>query len=181
MMNQDDVLVGDAERDHSVARLRDACADGRLTLDEFSERVNAVLAARTRGQLAVVTRDLPGSTALATRRRGPTKWTICLMSDTKRNDHWRIDGETRALTVMGSCTLDLRHANVQGDEIVVDAYVVMGSVKIVVPEGTEVELGGLTIMGNQQCKFGADTVRSGAPFVRVRGYVLMGSVDVVTR
>ncbi|MGH2460363.1 MAG: DUF1707 SHOCT-like domain-containing protein [Chloroflexota bacterium] len=179
MMNHDDVLVGDGERNQSVTVLRDACADGRLTLDEFSDRVNAVFAARTRGELTVVTRDLPAAEPTTIRRRGPTNWTVCIMSDTRRNDHWRVEGKTRALTIMGSCTLDLRRASVLANEIEIDTHVVMGSVKIIVPRGTEVELGGLTIMGNKQCKFEAEPARSGAPFVRVGGFVLMGSVDVV--
>ncbi|MBX6773243.1 MAG: DUF1707 domain-containing protein, partial [Chloroflexi bacterium] len=31
-----DIRVGDAERDRAIAVLRDACVEGRLTLDEFS-------------------------------------------------------------------------------------------------------------------------------------------------
>ena len=181
MMNQDDVLIGDAERNQSVTLLRDACADGRLTLDEFSDRVSSVFAARTRGQLMVTTRDLPATMPTTIRRRDPTVWTVCIMSDTKRNDRWRVEGKTRAFTLMGSCTLDLRHANVLGNEVEIIAHVVMGAVKIIVPRGTEVELGGLTIMGNKQCKFDPEPVVPGAPFVRVSGFVLMGSVDVVTR
>ena len=39
--------------------LRRHTADGRLTLDEFSERVGLALAARTRSDLEVLTSDLP--------------------------------------------------------------------------------------------------------------------------
>ena len=51
--------ASDAERDAVAARLREAHAEGRLTLDEFAERLDAAFAARTRGDLAVLTRDLP--------------------------------------------------------------------------------------------------------------------------
>jgi hypothetical protein len=54
--------VGDAERDHVVALLQEHCADGRLALDELSERVGAALAARTRGELERTLADLPSST-----------------------------------------------------------------------------------------------------------------------
>jgi hypothetical protein len=33
------ILASDAERDRSIALLRDAVGEGRLTLEEFSERV----------------------------------------------------------------------------------------------------------------------------------------------
>src|SRR5215467_15671917 len=53
------VRVSDAERDAVVARLNDATGEGRLTVEEFSERVSAALAAKTRGDLDVLLTDLP--------------------------------------------------------------------------------------------------------------------------
>lgn len=52
--------AGDADRERVLERLRVASAEGRLDLDEFDERVRAALAARTFGDLAVLTADLPG-------------------------------------------------------------------------------------------------------------------------
>ena len=49
----------DEEREHAVGLLREASAEGRLTLDEFSQRVEAAYAARTANQLAELTSDLP--------------------------------------------------------------------------------------------------------------------------
>jgi hypothetical protein len=46
------ILVSDAEREHSIALLRAAVSEGRLTLEEFSERVGLACAARTDQQLA---------------------------------------------------------------------------------------------------------------------------------
>jgi hypothetical protein len=51
--------AGDADRDAVAGRLREAHAEGRLTADEFEERVGAVLAARTMGELTALTADLP--------------------------------------------------------------------------------------------------------------------------
>lgn len=48
-----------ADRDQVVDILRDASADGRLTAGELDERVEAALKARTVGELADLTRDLP--------------------------------------------------------------------------------------------------------------------------
>jgi hypothetical protein len=52
--------AGDADRELVLERLRAAQAEGRLDLDEFDERVTATLAARTYGELATLTADLPG-------------------------------------------------------------------------------------------------------------------------
>lgn len=54
-----DLLASDAERDHVVEQLRRHAADGRLTMDEFEQRVTEALAARTRGDLDPVLRELP--------------------------------------------------------------------------------------------------------------------------
>jgi hypothetical protein len=56
-----DVRASDAERDAVVDRLRRALSQGRLTVDEFDGRVAAAYEARTRGELAALTQDLPGS------------------------------------------------------------------------------------------------------------------------
>jgi hypothetical protein len=56
-----DVRASDAERDAVVDRLRRALSQGRLTVDEYDVRVTAAYEARTRGELATLTQDLPGS------------------------------------------------------------------------------------------------------------------------
>ena len=55
------ILASDAEREQSIALLRDAVGEGRLTLEEFSERVGLAQAARTDQELARLVRDLPGA------------------------------------------------------------------------------------------------------------------------
>ena len=55
----DELRTSDAERETAVARLRDASAEGRLTLDELALRTGSAYAARTHGELASVTADLP--------------------------------------------------------------------------------------------------------------------------
>jgi hypothetical protein len=55
----DDLRVSDAERTEVQDRLRRAHDEGRLDLVEFDERVRTLWAARTRGDLAQLTADLP--------------------------------------------------------------------------------------------------------------------------
>ena len=59
MASGPDLRIGDADRDAVAARLREGYAQGRLTLDEFNERLSAALAATTERELSQVTRDLP--------------------------------------------------------------------------------------------------------------------------
>ena len=53
-----DVRASDADRDRVIDVLRAATADGRLTADEFSERMAAALSSRTFRELAPLTADL---------------------------------------------------------------------------------------------------------------------------
>ena len=57
--NSDDLRIADADRERAVAQLSKHAGDGRLTLDEFEERVGEVYAARTNGDLRPVFRGLP--------------------------------------------------------------------------------------------------------------------------
>lgn len=54
-----DLRIGDAERDIATAQLREHFAAGRLAFDEFSDRIDAALAARTQRQLDALMADLP--------------------------------------------------------------------------------------------------------------------------
>ena len=52
-----------ADRDRVVDVLRVAAGDGRLTAEELDERLEAALSARTLGELAGLTADLPADAA----------------------------------------------------------------------------------------------------------------------
>jgi hypothetical protein len=59
-MSDDYLRIGDAERDAAAAALGEHYAQGRLTAEEHSERLDRIWAARTRGELGPIFRDLPG-------------------------------------------------------------------------------------------------------------------------
>jgi Domain of unknown function (DUF1707) len=59
MAPADNLRVGDAEREAVAAELREHYAQGRLTLDDLQRRVDAAMAATTRGELDQLVRDLP--------------------------------------------------------------------------------------------------------------------------
>ena len=51
--------ASDADRDHVAEQLREHCATGRLTMDEFGERLEQCYAAQTYGDLDALVEDLP--------------------------------------------------------------------------------------------------------------------------
>jgi hypothetical protein len=66
---QPDVLASDADRDTAAGMLSSAFAEGRLTSGEHAERVRSAYEARTAGELAGLTADLPGPAGDADGRR----------------------------------------------------------------------------------------------------------------
>src|SRR4051812_7496126 len=90
------VRVNDAERQAMVARLQAACGEGRLTLDEFSERVGMALEARTSADLEELTLDLPALAPPSVPPTGtsaapaphPTSWAIGILSGSEHRGRW---------------------------------------------------------------------------------------------
>jgi predicted membrane protein len=85
------------------------------------------------------------------------------------------------IALMGGCKLDLRRVTISGPLTVIRAYVVMGNVNVIVPEGVEVELDGLAVMGSRSLKLKGAPAQPGAPVVRIEGLVLMGDLTVRDR
>jgi hypothetical protein len=64
-----DLRVSDADRQAVIDELRRHTGDGRITLDEFEERVDEVLTARTRADLDAALRELPALPSATSPRR----------------------------------------------------------------------------------------------------------------
>ena len=61
MVDNATVRAGDADRDRTVAALGEGMAAGRLTAEEFHQRLDLAYAARTRGELDRLVADLPAT------------------------------------------------------------------------------------------------------------------------
>ena len=60
-LSQDRLRASHEDRDRVIEVLRVAAGDGRLTAEELEERVEIAFSARTYGELAALTSDLPAS------------------------------------------------------------------------------------------------------------------------
>lgn len=74
-MTNPGLRASDADRERVVARLREQVGEGRLTLEEFSQRSAAAYQARILGDLDALTRDLPAPAALPA-QTGPPRWLV---------------------------------------------------------------------------------------------------------
>ena len=174
------VRASDAEREQVVAELREHSTQGRLTLEEFSQRVDEAYAAKTLAELEDVRRELPAVSATPdTRpRRRAHRWLVSIMGGADRKGRWRVPRRMTALSVMGGCDLDFRQAQIEDDEVTIPVVSSMGGADIYVPEGIEVDLSGLSLMGGTD-EHGRDAPpRPGTPLIRLRVFTLMGGTDV---
>lgn len=187
-----------ADREQVAERLRDAAGDGRLTLEELEERLDAAFAARTYGELDRLLVDLPEpdgrapARAPAPRVRGAAvpervsgqegrRWSVAIMSGCTRRGRWAVGDDHAAVAVMGGVDLDLRDAQLQSQKVVVRAFALMGGIDIVVPDDCVMDVSGLGLMGGFDHHDKAGPPPAGAPVVVVRGLALMGGVTVVRR
>jgi hypothetical protein len=182
-----EMRISDAERDNVASILRDAAGDGRLDLEELDERLNAVYAAKTYGDLEPITRDLPASSAASLapaapgRAGAPASMTgIGIISGFERKGPWVVPGKFNAVAFWGGGRLDLREARFAGPEVTIHAWAVMGGIEIIVPEDAEVHVTGIGIMGGFDHR--ADGAGApGAPRIIVKGLAFWGGVGVERR
>jgi hypothetical protein len=176
-MDDPSLRVSDADREHAVAALREHLLAGRLTLAEFSERVEAALTARVGAELARVQEDLPAVVPAAGSRRKPARFTAALFGRAVRRGRLRLRGRAVAASVFGDLDFDLREATIDHRETAVTVLAAFGNADVYVPEGVNVDVGGITVFGHHR-DWGRDAGRPDAPTVHVRVLGLAGTVDV---
>jgi class 3 adenylate cyclase len=109
--------------------------------------------------------------------RQPVESTLALLSSANRTGRWQAKGVTQATALLGACTIDLREAEIDGDQLLVKASAVLGSIHIVVSERTDVDLTGTALLGSIKDQRKAPDAGRG-PEVRVEAFALCGSVTI---
>jgi hypothetical protein len=169
------IRASDAERDAVVVQLRGHLVEGRLTPDEFADRIDEAYRARTRDELVLVLRELPEPVA-PRRRRFPWPLSVAVFSHIKRRRRWRVARLHIAVAVFGSLTLDLRSAELGGTTVIL-ALPLFGSVDVLVPLGMDASLGGIAVFGSHDEEVSDDVVEA-LPSVHVVALTVFGSTEV---
>ncbi len=177
--------ISDADRDQAAALLGNALAEGRLTPQEHSDRIDAVFAAKTQADLLPVVRDLPGASAALTARTslaGPPARRhrmVALLSNVRRSGAWPVPEVVKAVTVVGGVHLDLREAVLPGPELTIKATCFLGSVEIIVPPEVHVVDDGWALMGGREVPPDSpESAGRNAPVLRIRGTSILGGISV---
>jgi hypothetical protein len=190
-----DMRASDVERRRVVVTLQAACVEGRLNLDEYGQRVEDALGARTRAQLEALLADLPAETGageeLASRgqsgswmrsgetsRGGRVSNTLAVLGSAQRSGFWRLAEESRVVAVLGSCKIDMRSARISAAVTTLEVSAVLGSIDVIVPTGVEVDLEVHALLGSRDMRTATAPPAPGAPVIRITGVVLLGSLNV---
>ena len=181
-----ELRASDAERERTADQLRHAAGEGRLTVEELDERLNAAYAARTRGELDRLVGDVAvpvtttGDSRLTVKRGGDpgTKHLISIMGGTDRRGWWRVARQCLSLNIMGGADLDFNDAELADDVVELTVFSLMGGADIYVPEGLNVDVSDVAIMGGNDVALGNPAPTPGGPTLRLRLISIMGGTDV---
>lgn len=173
------VRASDSEREAAVERLRAASVEGRLALGELTTRTEAAYSAQTRGELAVITADLPERLAgTASAQPAHPHRMVSVFADVSRHGWWRAEGTVAPMSLFGDVELDLRQAAVPAGEVQINAIAPIGDIEVIVPDGVIVELTGFSVFGRKKVDVRGPTSIGSAPVVRVHAVTIFGSVLV---
>ena len=193
--------ASDQDRETAAEVLRDSAGEGRLSMAELDERLDAVYQAKTYAELEPILGDLPHQTiapdaaaapaavpaavpasppAGAAERSGakPASGSaIAVMSGFSRKGAWVVPADFTAVVVMGGGELDLRDAQFPSPVVNIHATAIMGAIAIIVPEDAEVQVTGVGLLGAYE--HGATGAgRPGGPKIHIGGVAFWGAVDV---
>ncbi|MFE7857772.1 DUF1707 domain-containing protein [Streptomyces sp. NPDC057403] len=133
-----------ADRDRVVDVLRTAAGDGRLTMDELGERVEAALTARTVKELDLLTADLPVSGGGA-----PGAHDVARIeqrgASTLRGGGWMVPRQLEIDSEWGDVTLDLADAVITHDTLRIRLDMRGGTLKLLTRPGIVVDTDALTL------------------------------------
>jgi hypothetical protein len=185
--------ASDADRERVAETLREAAGDGRLTMDELDERLDAVYAAKTYAELVPITRDLPDAGGASyvpapsrpaagdVRQYGgePTSHTAAaILGGFSRKGDWVVPKTFNAFMLLGGGEIDLRDARFSEREVSIHVVAILGGCEITVPEDATVNVNGVGIMGAFEHSAQGSGTSSGGPVINISGVALMGGVDV---
>ncbi len=176
--------ASDADRDRAAMVLNEALAEGRLTAEEHSERLDSIYAAKTQADLVPLLDDLPVPASAAAPSTaaehayhgGPI---VAIFGGASRKGVWRVPATSTIVTVFGGAEIDLRDAILPGREITITAVSVFGGMSITVPPEMRVVDSGVAIFGGRDVSgHRPESGSENSPVLRIKGACVFGGIGV---
>jgi hypothetical protein len=187
-------------RQKAIDALCEHFANDALSVDEFERRVDRahkaesmdeikkLLADLPSGDLPVRQENVPGTAierpqaAIPASRVKERGFMLAALGGVERKGRWIPARQNYSFSILGGMVLDFREALLPPGETEVWVFAAMGGVEIVVPPGLPVECDGFALLGGFDYGEEAMVVPDpDTPLLRIRGFCLMGGVEVTTR
>ncbi len=174
--------ASDDDRIQVAQLLSEAAASGRLSLEEFEDRLSKAYSASTYDELERLADDLPEAMEY---RRGkarpaPSTMLLAILSGFERRGRWYIPGRMTTFSLFGGGVVDMRYADYTAPEVEIHAYSILGGQTILLPPEVNVEIDGHGVLGGFDNEAqGSGT--PGAPKVKIKGFSLFGRVGIERR
>ena len=172
--------ASDADRDRAIEILAAASAEGRLSPEEYSERSDAALAARTHGDLAGLTDDLPAAELVphpAGDGGADPEHLTAVLGNESRKGHWVVPPRLVVRSVLGDCHLEMQDATFQQQVTTIDVTARFGAMTVYVPDGTDVRLTGRAVLSAKSSEL-SGAPQPGAPVLIVHCDLFCSAVTV---
>jgi Domain of unknown function (DUF1707) len=189
--------ASDAERERAAELLGEAMSSGRLNVDELDDRMRRVFAATTRAELEGLVNDVLvpiddrhpiaagaarpslGAPRLPVRQGADgTRRILSILSGSERKGRWRVSAACSVVNVLGGTELDLTEAELASDRVELKIVTVLGGGEITVPEGLNVEISEVAILGGNGVDIREAHPDPGGPVVHVRLITILGGVEI---
>lgn len=194
------IRIGHAEREDVIETLRVAAGDGRLTVDELTERMQQAADAKTYADLDLIVDDLPvpppssalgGAAGTVARTasgavvpaRNAAGWELgrplvlrAGWEDERRRGRWEVPPFIRVESTGATVELSFLEVESAPDVIHVDVAGAMGTCLIVVPDGWGVDLDDLRGSWGTRRSVVDRVPHPGLPLVHVSGSLGMSTL-----
>ncbi|MFB9906304.1 DUF1707 SHOCT-like domain-containing protein [Allokutzneria oryzae] len=164
-------------KENAQKALERAVGQGRLTLDQFTERVDQVWQAESHTELAKATTGLPeplGQENVVV--VGSVRNSV--FDDVERSGRFALRSGTTVSSVFGDVRLDLRNAVITDDVVEITGSTVFGDIKVTVPEGVQVEVSSKLFFGTEKLRVAEVPRIPGSPVIRLVAKTFFGDVKV---
>lgn len=177
-------------REEVIEQLKLNYAHNNLEEEEFERRLEDATSIESKADLLALVSDLPTMTDSGTssgRSDGSYQLNlgevrhdeviVGILSGAERGGPWEPAKYTNVVTFMGGVDLDFSEAKLAPGVTEITVFCFMGGLDIYVPEGINVEVNCVPIMGGVDRKISEERFR-GAPTIRIKGLVVMGGIDI---
>ncbi|MEU1470384.1 DUF1707 domain-containing protein [Streptomyces sp. NPDC005761] len=161
-----ELRASDRERDQVVEILQVAAGDGRLTAVELDERLDAALSARTRGELAELTADLP-SEGMPPQAKELVRIDQ-RFGDVSRTGRWLVPRRMEIRLMFCEAKLDFTDAVITHSTLHIDLDLrIGGNLILVTRPGVVVDTDGL-VRSSGEIRIGPESGQAVGPTLQVR-------------